>query len=209
MAQAYIRQGARHNNGRLGATIGDKDICRRDEDGVPHFYNPETGREFMGDNPRLQAQQWVDAYNKELADNFNQTCAEYSQRLMDQEGGRLAIMEFAPKYKALDPVRRSMLDSILEDYERLDSNGEVVGYDCDLDKALAAVNRQVSVIQSQFARQAAKAEEPKPEPSGPALDTPSTTGRPDDGVPEFKSLAEALEWQQNQELQRQREKGRR
>lgn len=206
MAQAYIRQGARHHNGRLGATIGDKDICRRDEDGVPHFYNPETGREFTGDNPRLQAQQWVDSYNKELADNFNQTCAEYSQQLMDREGGRLAIIEFAPKYKALDEVRRSMLDSILEDYEVLDDSGEVVSYSIDLDKALSAVNRQVQVIQSRFAGQAKQAPEAKPEPTGPALDMPSTSGHADDGVPQFRSLAEALEWKQNQMLAKQKER---
>jgi len=200
VAQAYIRQGARHQGNRLGANISDPDICKRDSDGVPRFYNPETGREFTGDNPRRQAQEWVDDYNRELAEAFNKTCSDYSQRLMDQEGGRLAVIEFAPKYKALDPVRRSMLDSILEDYEVTDSNGDVVSYSCDLDKALAAVNRQVAVIQRQYGQQAAK---PKAEPSGPALDTPSTSGgKGDSAKPQFKSIAEAMEWEQDQILAR-------
>lgn len=203
VANAYIRQGARNDNGRLGATINDPDICKRDSDGVPRFYNPETKREFTGDNPRKQAQEWVDAYNKELADAFNKTCREYSQRLMQQEGGRLAIIEFAPKYKKLDPVRRSMLDSILEDYEVTDDDGDVVAYSCDLDKALAAVNRQVKVIQERYSSHNVNLQEKKAEPTGPALDTPSTNGgQQGGGRPQFKSIEEAMEWEQDQILAR-------
>lgn len=197
---AYIKQpGVRHQGNRLGASINDPDVCKRDRDGVPRFYNPETGREFTGDNPRRQAQEWVDDYNRELADAFNKTCQEYSQRLLQEEGGRLAVIEFAPKYKALDPVRRSMLDSLLEDYEVTDGDGNVVSYSCDLDKALAAVNRQVAVIQRQYGQQA----KPTPAaPTGPVLDTPSTAPQQSGGRPEFKSLAEAMEWEQDQILQK-------
>lgn len=201
VVKAYIDHGARHQGNRLGASINDPDVCKRDRDGVPRFYNPETGREFTGDNPRRQAQEWVDDYNKELADAFNRTCQEYSQRLMDQEGGRLAVIEFAPKYKALDPVRRSMFESIIEDYEVTDNDGNVVAYSCDLDKALAAVNRQVKKIQERFAKQGATAA--KPAPSGPALDTPSSNGGAQGGgKPQFKSIAEAMEWEQDQILAR-------
>lgn len=203
---AYIKQGVRHQGNRLGATINDPDVCKRDRDGVPRFYNPETGREFTGDNPRRQAQEWVEDYNKELADAFNRTCQDYSQKLLQDEGGRLAVIEFAPKYKALDPVRRSMFESIIEDYEVTDKQGNVVGYSCDLDKALAAVNRQVSVIKERFAKQASA---PQPaQPSGPVLDTPSTAGNAQSaGKPQFKSIEEAMEWEQDQILARMRNKG--
>ena len=202
VAQAYIKEGARHQGNQLGASINDPDVCKRDRDGVPRFYNPETGREFTGDNPRRQAQEWVDDYNKELANAFNKTCQDYAQKLMDQEGGRLAIIEFAPKYKSLDPVRRSMFESIIEDYEVTDNQGNVVAYSCDLDKALAAVNRQVRVIQQRFSKQQAAA---KPEPSGPALDIPSTGGgKQGNAKPQFKSIEEAMEWEQDQILARMR-----
>ena len=202
VVKAYIKQGARHQGNRLGATINDPDVCKRDRDGVPRFYNPETGREFTGDNPRRQAQEWVDDYNRELSDAFNRTCQEYSQRLLDQEGGRLAIIEFAPKYKALDPVRRSMFESIIEDYEVTDSNGNVVAYSCDLDKALAAVNRQVKVIQQRFSKQPATTQ-PQVKPSGPVLDTPSTNAQQGGSTkPQFKSIEEAMEWEQDQLLAR-------
>ena len=206
VAAAYIKQGARSNNGVLGATINDPDVCQRDHDGVPRFYNPETGREFTGDNPRRQAQEWVDDYNSALRDAFNKTCQDYSQKLMQEEGGRLAVIEFAPTYKKLDPVRRAMLESIIEDYEVTDNDGDIIGYSCDLNKALAAVNRQVSVIQRKFAKQGG--EQAKPEPSGPALDTPSSGGvQQGNAKPQFKSIAEAMEWEQDQILAKMREKG--
>ena len=210
VAAAYIRQGARNDNGRLGATINDPDVCKRDRDGVPRFYNPETGREFTGDNPRRQAQEWVDDYNRELRDAFNKTCSEYSRRLLKTEGVKLAVVEFAPKYQQLDPMRRSMFEAVIEDYEVTDNNGDVIGYSCDLDKALAAVNRQVSAIQRQYSKtHTIKANEPEKKPSGPALDTPNTGGTAQqNGKPQFKSIAEAMEWEQDQLLAKMKGKAR-
>lgn len=211
VTKAYLDRGARNVNGRLGASINDPDVCKRDRDGVPRFYNPETGREFTGDNPRRQAQEWVDDYNRELSDAFNKTCQDYEAKLMQQEGGQLAVIEFMPKYQALDEVRKFMLDSILEDYEITDSNGDVIAYSCDLDKALAAVNRQVAALQG-YGRQRAQSKPPAP-PTGPALDTPSTNAgqQGNDTKPKFKSLAEAMEWEQNRLLEesRNKRKGRR
>lgn len=200
VAQAYISKGARNTNGRLGATIDDADICKRDRDGVPRFYNPETGREFTGDNPRRQAQEWVDDYNRQLATQFNQTCRGYAAKLMEEQGVGLKVIEFAPKYEKLDPVRKAMFESIIEDYEIHDKDGDLVGYSCDLDKALAAVNRQVKTMQSRFHKQEQAA------PSGPVLDTKSTSAPGSDKVPEFKSLAEAMEWQQTQLLNKRKAK---
>lgn len=197
VANAYIKQGARHNNGKLGATINDSDICKRDADGVPRFYNPETGREFTGDNPRRQAQEWVDDYNRALAEAFNKTCEGYSKKLLDEQGVGLAVIEFAPKYEQLDEVRRSMFDSIIEDYEIKDSNGDVIGYSCNLDQALSAVNRQVRIIQERFSR---KQEQQETKPTGPALDIPAGSKGMTGEKPDFKSLAEAMEWEQNQIL---------
>lgn len=207
VANAYIKQGARHTNGRLGATIQDPDICKRDSDGVPRFYNPETGREFTGDNPRRQAQEWVDDYNRELADNFNRTCTGYSKKLLDEQGVGLKVIEFAPKYEELDDVRKAMFESIIEDYEVRDKDGDLVGYSCDLDKALNAVNRQVKTMQTRFGNQAKSQQQvSESKPSGPALDMKNSAGNAGDGkMPEFKSIAEAMEWQQDQILKKQKE----
>ncbi len=196
VAKAYIDKGARHTNGRLGATINDPDICKRDRDGVPRFYNPDTGREFTGDNPRRQAQDWVNDYNKELADSFNRTCHDYSKRLLEEQGSGLKVIEFAPTYAKLDPVRKAMFESIIEDYEIKDEDGDLVGYSCDLNKALSAVNRQVKTMQTRFKSQAAK-----PAPSGPALDMKNSASSSSEGRSrQFNSIAEAMEYQQDQLL---------
>ena len=197
VAKAFIDSGkVRHRRGALGANIDDPDICKRDEDGVPRFYNPETGREFTGDNPRRQAQEWVDDYNKELARIFNDACAKYENQLMEEQAPALRVMEFAPKYEKLDPIRKGMFDSVVEDYEVMDDNGKVIGYSCDLDKALTLVDRQISMIQS-YAKEHAPAKEPA-KPTGPALDMKTSSGAvPSGDMPAPTSLAEAMERQQD------------
>lgn len=200
VSKAFISKGIRHTNGKLGASINDSDICKRDEDGIPHFYNPDTGREFTGDNPRKQAQEWVDDYNAELRTSFNESCKQYANKLLEQDAPQIAVLEFSPTYEGLDPVRRDMLDSILEDYEIKDSNGEIIGYSCDLNKALSAVNRQVKKIQGYGNIQTTQDANDKP--SGPALDMKSSAAASSgsNDLPEFKSLEDAMLYKQNQIL---------
>lgn len=194
MAQEFIKRGIRHTNGKLGASINDADICKRDEDGVPRFYNPETGREFTGDNPRRQAQEWVDDYNKELAQAFNQACENYGNKLLEQDAPTIAVLEFANTYDKLDPIRKGMFDSLIEDYEIKDGN-EIIGYSCDLNKALAAVDRQVQMIQG-YAK-ANSSNSVSNQPSSPALDMKNSGGAATKPTAEPKSLAEAMLMQQN------------
>ena len=199
VAKEFIKRGVRNRNGALGATLDDPDICKRDEDGVPRFYNPETGREFTGDNPRRQAQEWVDDYNKELARVFNNTCQQYEQKLLEDSAPQLAVMKFAPKYEKLDDIRRGMFEDMIEDYEIKDKSGKVIGYSCDLDKALAVVERQVSRIQS-YAKQHSQAQ-PEQQPSGPVLDMKTSSGAiPSGEQAPPGSLAEAMERLQDAQL---------
>lgn len=195
ISKEFIKRGIRNRNGVLGASMEDDDICKRDEDGVPHFFNPETGREFTGDNPRRQAQEWIDDYNKELARVFNSACAEYEKKLMENHAPAIAAVEFAPTYNKLDPIRRGMLDNVLEDYEIKDQAGKTIGYSCDLNKALALVDRQIAMIQGY-----AKAQKPKEEPSAPAVDM-KASGKGAEPNHQPKSLAEAMEMIQNKELE--------
>lgn len=195
IAKEFVKRGIRNRNGRLGANIDDSDVCKRDEDGVPHFYNPETGQEFRGENPRRQAQEWVDDYNKELARVFNEACEQYENHLKKESAPKLAVMKFAPKYDKLDDIRKGMFDNVIQDYEIKDDNGKVIGYSCDLDKALALVERQIGMIQS-YAKQ--HQSQPQQQPSGPALDMKTSSGAVqagNDAPP--KSLAEAIERQQD------------
>lgn len=198
IAKEFIKRGVRNKNGKLGANIDDPDVCKRDEDNVPHFFNPETGQEFRGDNPRRQAQEWVDDYNKELARVFNDACEQYEKHLKEESAPQLAVMKFAPKYEKLDDIRRGMFDNVIEDYEIKDNQGKVVGYSCDLDKALALVDRQISMIQN-YAKQKQQAQ--PAQASAPALDMKTSSGAVPSGEQEAPtSLAEAMERLQDAEL---------
>jgi hypothetical protein len=185
-------------DGKLGASINDPDIYTKDEDGVPTYINPETGRPFTGDNPRAQAKQWVDDYNAELEQAFNKIAKQRIDELKKENEPIVRTLKFADTYKKLNDVQRDMLDSLIEDYEVKDEEGNAIGYSCDLDKALAQVNRQISKLTERG--KALHPKQEKPAPTEPALDMPQSTGSSENKPPEFKSLAEAMEWSQNQQL---------
>ena len=185
-------------DGKLGASINDPDIYTKDEDGVPTYINPETGRPFTGDNPRAQAKQWVDDYNAELEQAFNKIAKQRIDELKKEKEPIVRTLKFAETYKKLNDVQRDMLDSLIEDYEVKDEDGNAIGYSCDLDKALAQVNRQISKLPERG--KALRPKQEKTAPTEPALDMPQSTGASENKPPEFKSLAEAMSWSQDQML---------
>lgn len=207
IGKMFRDQNVMHNEkGQLGAYLEHPEIMKRDSNGVPTFYNPETGKPFTGDNPRAQARQWIEDYNKELVETFEQRVNERIQEYEKNAEPMLQTIRFAPKFEKLDKVRQVMVESIISDYEVHDSQGNLVGYSCNLDSVLEQVNRQISGIQSRLGNvMQTKQEE---EPSGPALDMKSSsTGVANGERPEFKSIAEAMEWEQDQILARQKQKG--
>lgn len=185
-------------DGKLGASINDPDIYTKDEDGVPTYINPETGRPFTGDNPRAQAKQWVDDYNAELEQAFNKIAKQRIDELKKENEPIVRTLKFAETYKKLNDVQRDMLDSLIEDYEVKDEEGNAIGYSCDLDKALAQVNRQIAKLTERG--KALHPKQEKPAPTEPALDMPQSTGSSENKPPQFKSLAEAMSWSQDQML---------
>lgn len=187
-------------DGKLGASINDPDIYTKDEDGVPTYINPETGRPFTGDNPRAQAKQWVDDYNAELEQAFNKIAKQRIDELKKEKEPIVRTLKFAETYKKLNDVQRDMLDSLIEDYEVKDEDGNAIGYSCDLDKALAQVNRQISKLTERG--KALHPKQEKPAPTEPALDMPQSTGSNENKPPQFKNLAEAMSWSQDQMLKK-------
>lgn len=187
-------------DGKLGASINDPDIYTKDEDGVPTYINPETGRPFTGDNPRAQAKQWVDDYNAELEQAFNKIAKQRIDELKKENEPIVRTLKFAETYKKLNDVQRDMLDSLIEDYEVKDEDGNAIGYSCDLDKALTQVNRQIAKLTERG--KALHPKQEKPVPTEPALDMPQSTGSSENKPPQFKSLAEAMSWSQDQMLKK-------
>lgn len=207
IGKMFRDQNVMHNEkGQLGAYLEHPEIMKRDSNGVPTFYNPETGKPFTGDNPRAQARQWVDDYNKELVETFEQRVNERIQEYEKNAEPMLQTIRFAPKFEKLDKVRQVMVESIISDYEVHDNQGNLVGYSCNLDSVLEQVNRQIAGIQSRLGNVVQT--KPEEQPSSPALDMKSSaTGVANGERPEFKSIAEAMEWEQDQILARQKQKG--
>lgn len=198
IADEFVKRNILNDNGKLGASLDNPLICKYDDDRMPHFYNPETGKEFTGDNPRRQAQEWCEDYNREVAKAFNNACKQYEEQLMEQEEPSIKVLEFASKYDKLDPIRQRMFDNVIENYEIEDDNGEVIGYSCDLDMALLLVDKNVRTIQEYAMENKAKVNEK----TSPELDMKNSSGAVQSaGKPEFKSIAEAMEWQQDQLLE--------
>lgn len=207
IGKMFRDQNVMHNEkGQLGAYLEHPEIMKRDSNGVPTFYNPETGKPFTGDNPRAQARQWVEDYNKELVETFEQRVNERIQEYEKNAEPMLQTIRFAPKFEKLDKVRQVMVESIISDYEVHDNQGNLVGYSCNLDSVLEQVNRQIAGIQSRLGNVVQT--KPEEQPSSPALDMKSSaTGVANGERPEFKSIAEAMEWEQDQILARQKQKG--
>ena len=218
---AFIQRRIRNTNGKLGATINDPDILRKDADGVATFYDPDTGQPFDSryGSPREQARRWVETYNAELRDSFNQVAQQRIDQLTEAAKPTIEMLKFNDTFEKLDKTRQDMIDAFIEDYEILDNSGNIIGYSCDLNKVLNAVNRQIKRVQdgNQTAEQPAGVTQtqttqtpPVTVPQSPALDMRTGSGIPSaEGKPEFKSVAEAMEWEQDQQLKALQEKGKR
>ena len=136
--------------------------------------------------------------NKSL---YDYNIDDLSGLLLDNVDAVVIVDPAIDAYKSI--IRKGMFDNVIEDYEIHDNTGKLVGYSCDLDKALALVERQITMIQNY-----AKQHQPQPSQQqqtahGPALDMKTSSGAVQTGDrPAPKSLAEAMERLQDAELEK-------
>ncbi len=195
IAKSGIRTSTVNGRQVLGASINDPDIQKKGSDGIPIFINPDTGREFTGDNPRKQAMDWVETYNSQIRDEFNQRCAAQEKQNLDKFWPYINALEFEKTYDTLNPTQKVAVDSLIKDYEVLDADGEVFGYSCDFNRILRQANGMISGLNQWASEHIQKTS------SEPALDMKSAAKDAGQADPSnFKSLAEAIEFQQNQLL---------
>ena len=193
-----FRQRGEHVNsdGLLGWSINDKEIRKTDDDGMVTYVNPETGREFTGDDPRRAAQEWVDYRNRQMQQRFNAACEKERNEQLQAYAPQFNLLEFAPKYDAMDPVRQKLFDAMIEDYEVTDDNGNVIGYTCDLNRMQAAMERQITTLQAMGSSQ----QSAQPQATGPALDMHADNSVTSGNEEAPKSLAEAMQRLQDKQL---------
>lgn len=183
-----------------------EDLYERDEQtGRVRFRNPDDpNRDF---STRYEAQQFVDAMNKQVTAKFRQEVNAMQRTILQQEAPKLRLLDFAPKYAAMDATTREVFEELVEPYAVRDRSGEVIGFNVNLD----ALHRQASRIAGRFAMQPQVAAEPqqqqqqaKAAPTSPAMDM-KTGASQTDGNGEPKNLGEALKMYDAQ--QRSKRKG--
>lgn len=161
------------------------------------FINPDDNRPFSGSNPRKDAMEWVEAYNK----NINEYAAKLSQdeysRQIEEAQGQIEIIRFAPVYEKMDEQRKAWFEDMVAPYEILDADGNVIGYNCNLaeaaqqlERSIAFLSRQQEALEAQAKAGAAAIVESAAEPSvatpqvpgtakpAIAIDMPSSGGTP-------------------------------
>ena len=108
------------------------DLYERTSDGRVIYHNPDDpNRPFSS---RMEAQSWIDSFNGQVRNELKRRALEIRNEDAGSILPSLRLMDFAPSYDAMDDAVREMFDDLIEGYEVLDSNGNVVGYNCDLDK---------------------------------------------------------------------------
>lgn len=180
-----------------------EDLYSRDEStGRVRFKNPDDpGRDFAS---RAEAQQWVDAFNKQIDARFRQEVNKKQRELLGDYAPTLRLIEFAPKYEGLDKVTKDVFDDLIDPYAVRNRSGNIIGYNIDLNAMLS----QAKKIAKRFAMQPEPAKpegEPPVQPKvngRPAFNMPTGSGKSaDDKEPE--TIGEALKLYDK----RQREKG--
>ena len=118
------------------------DLYERTSDGRVIYHNPDDpNRPFSS---RMEAQSWIDSFNGQVRNELKRRALEIRNEDADSILPSLRLMDFAPSYDAMDDAVREMFDDLIEGYEVLDSNGNVVGYNCDLDKMASKAERMAS-----------------------------------------------------------------
>ena len=129
------------------------DLYERDERaGRVIYHNPDDkSRPFAS---RMEAQQWIDSFNSQLMEETKRRGKEIYRELNKAIGPSRRLLAFAPKYDSMSADVREVFDDLIEGYEITNAGGEVVGYSCDLDKAMARAERMA-------AKYASKSRQPK------------------------------------------------
>lgn len=129
------------------------DLYERDERaGRVIYHNPDDkSRPFAS---RMEAQQWIDSFNSQLMEETKRRAKEIYRDVNKAIAPSRRLLAFAPRYDSMSDNVREVFDDLIEGYEITNAGGEVIGYSCDLDKAMARAERMA-------AKYASKSRQPK------------------------------------------------
>lgn len=183
-ARYYANESFKQQN--IG-TYNLNELYQTSEDGVVTFINPDNpNRPFES---RAQAQEWCNAWNQQVQNEYNQTVAAYEQQLLQEQRPSLELIAFAPELKKMDEYTSDIFNELIEPYEIYDADGDVVGYNVDLQQAAAKASSLAKKFESNYETRKAKANV-----QTPAVDIKSSSsGQGSTLNTEPKTLGEAMQ----------------
>lgn len=180
-----------------------EDITRRDEEsGRISLINPDNGEPFAD---RVSAQTWLDTQNNQVRTQANKLATSKASELRKSIMPAVRTEVFKnTTYQTMDPITQNVFNELIDPYGVKNANGDVVGFDCDLD----AMHQRAKSIVSQFntgnavAQVQSQATAPQQksiatpnensEVATPSVDMPSSSNGSVAEDPEPKTLEEAL-----------------
>ncbi len=168
-------------------TFSLNELYQASQDGVVTFINPDNPNKPF--ESRAQAQEWVDAWNRQVANEYNTTVARYEQELIKEQLPSLQLIAFAPQMEKMDDITSDIFNELLEDHEVYDSNGDIVGYNVDL----AATAKRASNMAKNFTTKY-ESSKARANVQTPAVDIKSSSsGQGSNLSKEPKTLGEAMQ----------------
>lgn len=173
------------------------ELTQRDENtGQVRFRNPDVQDERNPDyyfKSRTEMQQFVEAWNKGVDFEFRKAVNEKQRELMGQAAPTARMIDFMPKWQAMDDVTKGIFDDLLEGHEIRDANGKEIGFNVDLN-AVAAQAERIAKRYSNVPKEQEQGSQGVSEPqknSEPALDMKTGNGKSEDEK-EPTNIGEAL-----------------
>ena len=107
------------------------DLFDKDEQtGRVVFKNPDDeSRPFQS---RKEAQDFVDAMNKQIQQKFRSEIQQEQRNLMNQAVPSLSMLDFVPVYQNMNDSERRVFDQLITPYAIRDANGNITGFNDDL-----------------------------------------------------------------------------
>ena len=191
-------------------SIGD--LYERDEQsGRVRFRNPDVNDDRDPDayfRTRKEADDWVNSMNAQINQQFRQEVGKKIGELRKEALPRVQLMRFANTYERLDDMTRNILEDLVEDYAIV-KDGQVIGFNCDLNRALEQARRISSRYagQQQQTQTQQQAQQPQAQQQAnePAMDMQTSGGSgPVDSEP--KDINEAMEMLNKQRREERKKK---
>jgi len=171
---------------------------RDEQTGQVRFRNPDVQDERDPNyyfKSRAEMQQFIQAWNQGVDYEYRKAVNEKQRELLVQETPRAQLIDFIPKFQAMDSATQKVFDALLEGHEVNDASGKPIGFNVNLDAVAAQAARIAKSFSggSQNTKQANKQSSASETPaaSSPALDMHTGNGEATDEK-EPKNIGEAL-----------------